>query len=41
LVADSISRVLVTTVSMPIGVVTSLIGVPFFLWLIVKKRQEV
>lgn len=41
LVADSISRVLVTTVSMPIGVVTSLIGVPFFLWLIVKKKQEV
>ena len=41
LVADSISRVLVTAVSMPIGVVTSLIGVPFFLWLIVKKKQEV
>ena len=41
LVADSVSRVLVTTVSMPIGVVTSLIGVPFFLWLIVRKRQEV
>ena len=41
LVADSISRILVTTVSMPIGVVTSLIGVPFFLWLIVKKKQEV
>jgi iron complex transport system permease protein len=41
LVADSISRVLVSTVSMPIGVVTSLIGVPFFLWLIVRKKQEV
>ena len=41
MVADSISRVLVTTVSMPIGVVTSLIGVPFFLWLIVRKKQEV
>ena len=41
MVADSISRVLVTTVSMPIGVVTSLIGVPFFLWLIVRKNQEV
>lgn len=40
LVADSISRILVTTVSMPIGVVTSLIGVPFFLWLIVKKGKE-
>ena len=41
LVADSISRVLVSTVSIPIGVVTSLIGVPFFLWLIMRKKQEV
>ena len=41
MVADSISRVLVTTVSMPIGVVTNLIGVPFFLWLIVRKKQVV
>lgn len=41
MVADSLSRVLVTTVYMPIGVVTNLIGVPFFLWLIVRKKQEV
>ena len=41
MVADSISRILVTRMSLPIGVITSLIGVPFFLWLIVKKRQEV
>ena len=40
LVSDSISRVLVTSISMPIGVVTNLIGVPFFLWLIVRKKQE-
>ena len=41
MVADSISRILVTRMSLPIGVITSLIGVPFFLWLIVRKRQEV
>ena len=41
MVADSISRIIVSTVSLPIGVITSLIGVPFFLWLIVRKRQEV
>ena len=41
MVADSISRILVTKMSLPIGVITSLIGVPFFLWLIVRKRQEV
>ena len=41
LVADSLSRMLVTTVSLPIGVITSMIGVPFFIWLIVRKRGEV
>ena len=41
LVADTLSRILVDTVSLPIGVVTSIIGVPFFIWLIVRKRREV
>ena len=41
LIADSLSRMLVTTVSLPIGVITSMIGVPFFIWLIVRKRGEV
>ena len=41
LVADSLSRILVATVSLPIGVITSMIGVPFFIWLIVRKRGEV
>lgn len=41
LIADSISRLLSTTIGIPIGVVTNLIGVPFFLWLIVRKKQEV
>lgn len=41
LVADSLSRMLVTTIALPIGVITSIIGVPFFIWLIVYKRQEV
>ena len=41
LVADSISRMLVTAIALPIGVITSMIGVPFFIWLIVHKRQEV
>lgn len=40
LIADSISRMLVTTIALPIGVVTSIIGVPFFIWLIIYKRQE-
>ena len=40
LVADTLSRIMVNTVSLPIGVVTSFIGVPFFIWLIVRKRWE-
>ena len=41
LVADSLSRMLITTIALPIGVITSIIGVPFFIWLIIYKRQEV
>ena len=41
LVADSLSRMLVTAIALPIGVITYMIGVPFFIWLIVQKRQEV
>ena len=41
LVADALSRMLVTAIALPIGVITSMIGVPFFIWLIVQKRQEV
>ena len=40
LVADTLSRIMVDTVSLPIGVVTSFIGVPFLIWLIVRKRRE-
>ena len=41
LMADSLSRMLVTAIALPIGVITSMIGVPFFIWLIIQKRQEV
>lgn len=41
LTADAITRSVATAISMPIGVVTSLIGVPFFIWIIVQKRREV
>ena len=41
LVADSLSRMLVTAIALPIGVITSMVGVPFFIWLIIQKRQEV
>lgn len=40
LTADSLSRMLVTKIALPIGVITSIIGVPFFIWLIIHKRKE-
>ena len=41
LVADAISRMLSMTMPLPIGVITSIVGVPFFAWIIVQKRSEV
>jgi iron complex transport system permease protein len=38
LVADIISRTAVVPAELPIGVVTSCIGGPFFLWLLINKR---
>lgn len=38
LFADAISRTLVVPAELPIGVVTSCIGGPFFLWLLMNKR---
>lgn len=37
LVVDNLSRNMLA-VEIPIGILTSVVGVPFFLWLIVKKR---
>jgi iron complex transport system permease protein len=38
LLADIISRTAVVPAELPIGVVTSCIGGPFFLWLLINKR---
>jgi heme transport system permease protein len=37
LVADTIARTIVAPAEMPVGILTSLIGGPFFLWLLVKQ----
>ncbi len=37
LVADSFARTVVVPAEMPVGIVTSLIGGTFFLWLLVKQ----
>ena len=40
LVADSVARTLVAPAEMPVGLLTSLLGGPWFMWLILKERRE-
>ena len=40
LVADTIARTVVSPAEMPVGILTSLIGGPFFLWLLVKQYSR-
>jgi iron complex transport system permease protein len=37
---DTIARVVVAPAEMPVGVITALMGGPFFLWLLFKKSRE-
>ncbi|WP_114765790.1 FecCD family ABC transporter permease [Vibrio rhodolitus] len=41
LVADMLARTIVAPLDMPVGIVTALIGTPFFLWLLIKQRGRV
>ncbi len=38
--ADTLSRTLVSPTEIPVGIITSLIGVPFFLYLLFKQRKR-
>lgn len=40
LVADAAARTLVAPAELPVGVVTALIGAPFFLWLLARNRRR-
>ena len=37
---DTVARSLVAPAEIPVGVITALLGGPFFLWLLVRGRQE-
>jgi iron complex transport system permease protein len=41
LIADVGARVLIAPQSLPVGIVTSLIGAPFFLWILRRAKKEV
>ena len=40
LLSDLIARTIVAPAELPIGLVTSLIGAPFFLWLLLRRRKS-
>lgn len=40
LTADLIARTLVSPAEMPIGILTAIIGAPFFLWLLIRSGQR-
>lgn len=39
LLADTLARTLVAPTELPVGIITSLVGVPFYLYLIVRRRR--
>ncbi len=39
LIADLFSRTILSPAELPIGIVTALIGAPFFIWLLLKKNS--
>ena len=39
LLADLLSRMVVLPAEMPVGVITALVGGPFFIWLLMRRRD--
>ncbi|OOE41468.1 iron ABC transporter permease [Salinivibrio kushneri] len=37
--ADIIARVIVAPAELPVGIITALMGAPFFIWLLIQQRQ--
>lgn len=40
LVADILARVLVAPLDMPVGIITALLGAPFFIWLLIQQKGK-
>lgn len=38
--ADSLARTIVAPAELPIGIITAILGAPFFLWLLMKNRKN-
>jgi iron complex transport system permease protein len=39
--ADTLARTLVAPIELPVGAVMALLGVPAFVWLVVRRRERV
>jgi iron complex transport system permease protein len=39
--ADIVARTLLSPTQLPVGIVTAVMGAPFFLWLLRRAKQEV
>jgi iron complex transport system permease protein len=35
---DAVSRTILAPLELPVGIITALIGGPFFLWLLIRRR---
>jgi len=40
IICDTISRLIIAPAEIPVGVITTLLGGPFFLWLLIKSRSK-
>lgn len=40
IIADTLSRTLIQPTEIPVGIITSFIGVPFFIFLLLRKRRQ-
>lgn len=40
LASDTVARTILSPVEIPVGIITSIIGAPFFIYLLVKKRRD-
>jgi iron complex transport system permease protein len=38
--ADTVARLILSPVELPVGIITSLLGVPFFVYLLARKRRQ-
>jgi iron complex transport system permease protein len=38
--ADTLARTVVAPAELPIGILTALVGAPFFMWLLLRERRK-